>query len=177
MRFQDALFHKHGQSSFDEVFNRPPVSTQQILHPDEYLENRKPTEPEPPSLKTELGKDARHFRVLAEGSLGEFDHSVLLRQYLTEREGTQAASHWRGGSYRLLEHKRGKYPVLTYSSDWDSADSARTFFLLYQRVLKGKWKKMDVAEQTASDVTGRGDSGRFHLNLSGSTVQSIEGLR
>src|SRR5437899_1502745 len=36
MRFQDALFHKHGQRSFDEVFVKPPVSTQQILHPDEY---------------------------------------------------------------------------------------------------------------------------------------------
>jgi hypothetical protein len=177
MRFQDALFHKHGQPSFDEVFSRPPVSTQQILHPDEYVAGRKPTEPEPPSLATELGKDARQFRVLAEGSLGEFDHSVLLRQYLTEKEGTQASSHWRGGSYRLLEHKRDKYPVLAYGSDWDSPDSARTFFLLYQRVLKGKWKKMDVSAHTESEVSGRGDSGRFHLRLSGSAVQSIEGLR
>src|SRR5207249_1857447 len=43
MRFQDALFHKLGQPSFDQVFRRPPVSTQQILHPDEYVAGLKPT--------------------------------------------------------------------------------------------------------------------------------------
>ncbi len=177
MRFQDALFHKLGRPSFDQVFARPPVSTQQILHPEDYIAGKKPTEPEPPPLTPELGKEARRFQVLAEGSLGEFDHSVLLRQYVTEKEGTQAASHWRGGSYRLFEHKREKYPVLNYISDWDSPESARAFFILYQRVMRGKWKKMDVATQSDAGVSGTGDTGRFHLRLSGSTVQSIEGMR
>ena len=173
MRFQDTLFHKLGRESFDLVFTRPPLSTQQILHPQTYLDNQKPTEPDPPST----GVDKKHFRVLVEGTLGEFDHSVLLRQYVNEKEGTQAASHWRGASYRLYEHKREKYPVLTYSSEWNSPQAARAFFALYQRVLKGKWKKYEVAERSPEKISGQGDSGRFQLWLSGSMVQSIEGLR
>jgi hypothetical protein len=178
MRFQDALFHKLARQSFDEVFTRPPLSTQQILHPDAYLANTKPTEPEPPSLAPVLGKkEASRFHVLAEGSLGEFDHSVLLRQFISEKEGVAAASHWRGGSYRLYEHKRERFPVLAYVSDWDSPASARHFFAMYQRVLKGKWKKMSVAAHSNDEVSGSGDSGRFQLRVSDSTVQSIEGLR
>jgi hypothetical protein len=173
MRFQDALFHKLGRESFDEVFTRPPLSTQQIIHPGAYMDNKKPTDPEPPLP----GADKKKFRVLADGSLGEFDHSVLLRQYVNEKEGAEAASHWRGGSYRLYEHKHDKYNVLTYSSEWDSPKAAQSFFTLYQRVLKGKWKKLEVAERSKDQVSGSGDSGRFQLTISGSIVQSIEGLR
>lgn len=181
MRFQDAVFHKLGREGFDEVFLRAPLDTQQILHPADYFSNKKPADVDAPSLETMVGnKEARRFRVLVEGTLGEFDFSVLLRQYVSERTGAAAASHWRGSAYRLYEHKRDKYPVLTFTSAWDSNQSAQTFFRLYQAVMKGKWEKMTGVTSTqdgeASVLTGIGDSGRFRLSVSGATVQSIEGL-
>jgi len=182
LKFQDVIFHKLGRTAFDQVFTRAPASTQQILHPDAYLEDKKPLDPEPPSLEAFLGKkETKRFRILAEGSLGEFDHSVLLRQFVSEKEGTSAASHWRGGAFRLYENKREKFPVLTYASDWDSPESAHRFFELYQRVMKGRWKKMDLDPSAdnaaAAKITGSGDTGRFTLWVAGSTVQSVEGMR
>jgi hypothetical protein len=178
MRFQDVLFHKLGRMAFDQVFNRPPRTTQQILHTSTYLEDEKPTEPEPPSLAAEVGKkETKQFKLLAEGSVGELDHSILIRQFTSEREGRAASAHWRGGAFRLYEHKQSKYPVLAYASEWDSAEAARAYFKLYQRVLHGKWKKIEVAKQSASEVTGSGDSGRFRVRLDGSKVLSLEGLR
>ena len=67
---------------------------------------------------------------------------LLLRQYIGESEGREAATHWRGGVYRLYEHKQAKYPVLAHSSEWDSPEAARAFFDLYQRVLRAKWKRL-----------------------------------
>jgi len=177
MRFQDEVFHRLGRPGFDAVFTRPPRSTQQILHPDSYVSDKLPTAPEPPRLGPLLGKNVRQFRLLAEGVVGEFDHAVLLRQYAGNHENAEAATRWRGGSFRLWEHKREKYPVLAYTSEWDSPDAARAYFALYQRILKGKWKKMEVTAQTGEEVSGAGDNGRFQLRLSGSLVQSIEGLR
>ena len=174
MRFQNAVYRKLGRQSFDQVFTHPPVSTQQIIHPEAYLAGKKPSEPDPPPLPHAIVKS---FRILAEGSVGEFDHSVLLRQYVGEKEGSAAASHWHGGTFRLYEHKQEKYPVLAYTSEWDTPESARVYFTLYQRVLKGKWKKMDVAARSDGEISGRGDSGHFELRLSGATVHSIEGLR
>ena len=88
-----------------------------------------------------------------------------------------AAAHWRGGVYRLYEHKQAKYPVLAHSSEWDSPEAARTFFELYQRVLRAKWKKLEIATSSAVQVTGTGDNGRFSLRLDGATVHSIEGIQ
>ncbi len=174
MKFQDAVFKKSGQKSFDEIFNRPPRSTQQILHPEAYLEDEKPVDPDPPALSKSMLKQ---FRVLNDGSVGELDHSMLLRQFVGEKEGRAAASRWRGGSFRLYENKRDKYPLLTYASEWSSPDAARHFFTLYQRVMKGKWKEMKVTERGPDHVYGKGDSGRFELRLSGTSVTFIEGLR
>jgi len=174
LRFQDAVFRKMGRAAFDEVFKRAPLSTQQILHPDAYLDEKKPVDPEAPSLEKQ---QARPFRVFAEGSLGEFDLSVLLRQYVGEKEGADAAAHWRGSSYRLYEHKREKYHVLTFRSEWDSEESGRKFCELYQQVMKGRWKKMDDLQTAGSQITGVGDSGKFRLTCEGSIVESIEGLR
>ena len=67
--------------------------------------------------------------------------------------------------------------MLAHSSEWDSPEAARTFFKLYQRVLRGKWKKLEIASSSPGGVTGFGDNGRFSLRLDGDTVHSIEGIQ
>ncbi len=177
MRFQDAVYRQLGTAAFERVFRDPPRSTQHIMHPETYLAGRMPAKPSLPRLKEAAGKEARHFRTLADGDVGEFDYGVLLRQYIGESEGRAAATHWRGGVYRLYEHKKTKYPVLAHSSEWDSPQAAQAFFDLYQRVLRAKWKKMEIASSSPGEVTGLGDDGRFSLRLDGATVQSIEGIQ
>jgi hypothetical protein len=176
--FEDAVFRKLGRAGFDEVFAHPPQSTQEILHPEAYFEGKGPSMPDAPELMPLLGKQgAGQFRVLTDGALGEFDFSALLRQYTTEREGAAAAAHLKGASFKLYEHKREKYPVLAFATEWDSPEAARTFFELYRRVMQGKWKKLEVTSESESVLSGSGDSGKFELRFSGSSVQSIEGFR
>lgn len=182
LRFCDAVYRKLGRGGFDAVFERAPLSTQQILHPDLYFSNEKPAEPDPQTAKQTFGADAKHYRVLAEGSLGELDFSILLRQFVGQKEGAAAARHWRGGTFRLYEDKRDRHPVLDFVAEWDSAAAAHEFFLLYQRVLKGKWKQFHPAMSQASGaastlLSGAGDSGQFRLSAGGTKVESIEGLR
>ncbi len=176
-RFQDAVFRKLGREAFEAVFAQGPRSTQQILHPMAYFDMTAPATIEPLGLAKIFGKQAAQFRPIIEGAVGEFDHAILLRQYVGESEGAEAAQHWRAGWFRLYENKKEAYPVLSYVSQWDSPEAARAYFGLYQRVLKGKWKKMEVASATPAEVSGSGDSGRFTIRLSGTSVQSIEGLR
>jgi hypothetical protein len=176
-RFQDAVYRKMGREAFEAVFARGPRSTQQILHPAAYFDQKVPATIEPLGLDKIAGKQASQFHAVIEGAVGEFDHAILLRQYIGLSESVEPARHWRGGWFRLYEHKKENYPVLSYISQWDSPQAAQTYFGLYQRVLKGKWKKMEVTSATDTEVTGIGDSGRFTVRISGATVQSIEGLR
>jgi hypothetical protein len=176
-RFQDAVFHRFGMKGFDEVFERSPASTQQILHAMDYFDKLAPKAPELPKLATELGAAARDYRDLIGGSVGEFDHEILLQQYTDRTTAQAAATHWRGGEFRVYENKKESAPILLYASEWDSPESAQNFFSLYERVLLGKWKHMQVDSRTPTEIKGTGDSGRFVVRIAGTGVQSIEGLK
>lgn len=109
--------------------------------------------------------------------MGELDFQILLEQYAGKDAAQRIPRHWRGGNYALYESKADRKPLLTYTAEWDSAESARDFFEAYRKsVLPKKWKKLEIRDQTVSSCAGIGDSGSFVLSLNGSTVSSMEGL-
>jgi hypothetical protein len=172
MVFQDAIFKADGQAAFAEVFEKAPVSTQQILHPDKYLHPVTPASPAPPAPPR-----PKEYRELAAGNVGEFDHSILLRQYLGPGEAEKIVGHWKGGSYRLLERKRDRDShLLCYAVEWDSAEVAQAYFEQYEKVLRGKWKIMEVRTRASDKLTGTGDYGGFVVRREGNRVTSLEGL-
>jgi hypothetical protein len=170
MLFQNALVKASGVESFSDVFRKPPVSTQQILHPDKYFAHVEPTTPSVPEPKL------KGFKSLVGGSLGELEHSILLEQYVSKDRATAIAPHWRGCSFEVREQgKRGR-SVLLYVSEWDSEESARDYFAAYLEVLRKKWKKITIDAEATEQVTGTGDDGRFELRRKGALVTSVEGL-
>ncbi len=168
--FQQAVFQKMGQAGFAELFRRPPVSTQQVLHPDKYFDKVTPSSPAEPQLPSSKG-----FSSVIDGSLGELDFSILLRQYEGKEKAAEVAPHLRGGAYRVWERKADKRAVLAFAAEWDSPETARKFLQLYQDVLRHKWKRFEP-HGTGDHVEGAGDDGNFVLTLSGAVVTSLEGL-
>jgi hypothetical protein len=171
MLFQHAVIEKKDQAAFAEVFRRPPVSSQQILHPEKYFAGVAPADPKCPKVKA-----GERYDTLTEGTIGELDHEILLREHIGEEESKALAPKWTGGKYRVLEHKKDKRVVLSYVSQWESPEAAREYFALYRRVLAKKWKKMEVAAENEASLSGRGDDGEFLVRLDGERVSSLEGL-
>lgn len=171
LRFQHAVIERLGQAGFAEVFRKPPVSTQQVIDPKKYFDGVEPTDPPLPSIR-----GGRAYRELASGALGEFDHDLLLRQYAGKEAAAALPPKWRGGKYRVLEHKRNRRTVLLYVADWADEAAAKEYFALYRKVLAGKWKKLEVAAESESRIEGRGDPGAFRTAREGSRVASVEGL-
>ncbi len=169
MRFQQAMVERYGREAFSRVFRQPPVSTQQVLHPEKYLAGAAPADPPLPRFS------GRGYKELAGGHLGELDHAILIEQYAGKEASAETAPHWRGGRYILRENARQERLVLAYASQWDTPKAARRFFGLYRRILEGKWKRMTVAEDTPERLTGEGDDGRFVVELRGTVVSSLEG--
>ncbi len=170
MLFQHAVVQRDGNDAFAEVFRHPPVSTQQIMHPDKYFASLKPTDPALPDPKL------HGYKGLVGGSLGELEHQILLEQFGGKEEAADLAPHWRGCNFELLENKKAGRVVLLYVAEWDSEESARRYFAAYRALLHKKWKKMTVTSEDAGAVTGTGDDGRFELRLKGALVTSMEGL-
>ncbi len=171
MTFQNALLEHDGDRAFSEVFRDPPVSSQQILHPEKYFKHVKPADPELPDPKLPHG-----YKGLVGGSLGEMEHGILLEQYLGKERSAAIAPHWRGSVFELDENKKLGRVVLRYAVEWDSEDSARQYFSAYQEILRKKWKKVTFSPESPDAVTGEGDDGRFELRRNGAVVTSVEGL-
>jgi hypothetical protein len=169
VRFQHAVFEKMGKAAFREVFANPPVSTQQILHPEKYFARAVPAETPLPKHPLPRG-----YKTLVEGMVGELDHRILVEQYAGRAEAAAIAPQWRGGRFRLSE--KGKQIVLSYSSAWEDAGAARRYFEAYRKVLQGKWKSMAIDSETPGAIRGRGDSGAFVTSIEGNVVTSVEGL-
>jgi hypothetical protein len=172
MTFQDALFRKLGREAFSEVFEHPPVSTQQVIHPEKYLAHQEPRLPTVPRVP-----DEKQFRKLAEGTLGEFDYRALLEPAAGKEEARTLAAHLGGSRYVLLEHKRERYPVLSVASTWDSPEQAKKFFELYRQVIQKKSKVFEADHDDQMVLTGRADAGFFRVTLVEDRVESLEGLK
>lgn len=166
--FQQALFARWGKLSFSHVFKQPPISTQQILHPELYFSGKQPVHVTLPNLKK--------MHRLVGGELGELEHSILLRQFTTDVEARAVSPHWRGARYQLWEDKRTERVALVYRSAWDTDEAASQFFGLYRQVLNKKLKGLAVSAETANRYAGKAEDGYFAVELTGAVVTSREGL-
>ncbi|HEX4759761.1 MAG TPA: hypothetical protein VH256_03130 [Thermoleophilaceae bacterium] len=98
-QFVDALVrYARGWKLVNSAFKtRPPLSTQQILHPLDYVRNLKP---KPPRLQVRPLLGPAWRRVDA-GDLGEFDTRQLLLHGTLPPRAAQIAAAWRGGTFEL----------------------------------------------------------------------------
>ncbi|HZQ56127.1 MAG TPA: hypothetical protein VFB14_28305 [Bryobacteraceae bacterium] len=169
--FFDAVYKKMGNRAFSEVFIHPPLDSSQIMHPERYFAHQKPLSPELPKLALK-----NQGKQLTDGTVGEFDHEMLLWQYLGQAKATALAPHLRGGNFKVIAAGKQHKPVLEYVSVWDSPEQATNFFAAYEQILHRKWKHCDVSTSNSSTLAGTGDDGYFVAHRTGSTVSSVEGL-
>lgn len=169
--FQQAVVERLGKDAFAEVLRRPPSSTQQIIHPEKYLDRIEPAAVRLPELSAAAG-----YKQIIEGTLGEVDFRVLIQQFGNLEDARRIAALWRGGRFDLQERKKDGGLLLRLASEWESPQAARDFARAYRKVLAGKWKKYAPAKDSEALVYGAGDDGRFYLRLEGTRVESVEGM-
>src|ERR1700719_332189 len=87
------------------IFQNPPVSTQQIMHPELYLSNVKPEAVALPDWKNLAPDD---WKLLEENVLGEFGLGEVLKQFLGQQRADMISSAWKGDRYALFESAKSK---------------------------------------------------------------------
>ncbi len=143
LAFQQAVVEKLGDRGFAEVFQRPPMSSREVLHPEVYFNRAKTPKIGAPRVKG-------GFDEVIAGEFGEFDLHILVRQSTDEETADKLAPRWRAGHYRVYERKSDKHAVLAFALEFDEEAAAREFRDLYeQKILPGKRKRSggNVVEQ------------------------------
>ncbi|HZG46535.1 MAG TPA: hypothetical protein VEZ41_09765, partial [Allosphingosinicella sp.] len=119
MSFMADMFRAGGFPLMNAVFARPPVSTEQVLHPSKYLEGDLP-------LPVRAPEAPPGYRVLSTERMGELQTRVLLAGCAGHAAAVRAAAGWGGDTFRVLGGPDRRVAVL-WSTRWDSIEDAAEF--------------------------------------------------
>jgi hypothetical protein len=168
-KFQQAVYLHDGKTAFARVFRDPPVSTAQIMHPPRYFAHAALASPT-------LPKPVQHAKPFVKGAMGELETRILLEQYVSAGLAETLGPKLKGSDYRLDETKAPHRLTLVYASEWSDNDSAAEYFAAYQKVLRGKWKILEVTGDSSVRFSGKSEDGYFSLTRAGNRVLSEEGF-
>ena len=124
-----------GWPGLHKVFERPPASTQQIMHPDLYLKGVMPATVALPPLDKIV---PRGWKKLDENLLGEFGLNEVLKQFIGQKRADDLAASWVGDKYAIFERQPGGQTLLVIRLRLASDEDAARFFGGYSEVLEKK---------------------------------------
>ncbi|TET86816.1 MAG: hypothetical protein E3J34_03060 [Dehalococcoidia bacterium] len=127
LNFVMALIEQDGWDVVDQAYSDPPQSTEQILHPEKYLERDEPQAIEMPDLENALGGG---WKQVDSDVLGEFNIRIYLETFVDTAEAATAAEGWDGDRYVYLKDTDDR-KLLVLNSLWDSVSDSQEFFDAY----------------------------------------------
>jgi hypothetical protein len=138
---------KNDWAQAERLYTDPPQSTEQILHPEKWLERDEPVrielpEPAPAALDG--------WALLDSNVLGEVQWRIVFNEHELNARSAALAAGWDGDRYAVLE-RDGDLLLLLYTV-WDSEAEAAEFAAGYEELLAVKYAGVD--EPTAIDVRG-----------------------
>ncbi len=164
-----------GWTDLKLLFERPPVSTQQILHPDLYLKN---VAPEKVALPAWKGLVPAEWKLLEENVLGEFGLEEVLKQFLGPDRADRLSPAWAGDRYAVFEDPKTKDLSLVMYLALDNDEDAARFLGQYSEALELKYAtrrelfRRPNFFQFQTDVVGRG----VYLRCVGAKCLAVEGF-
>jgi hypothetical protein len=120
---------KEGQTEWEKVdalFDNPPRSTEQILHPEKSRDKESPKEVELPDLSP-LGEG---WSIQEEDVLGELSLNLLIEPFTGYAIASRAADGWGGDRYALLSGAE-EQSALVLRIIWDKSSEADQFWGLW----------------------------------------------
>lgn len=172
LSFSVAILKPAGWSAVSDVFAKPPVSTQQIMHPAFYKSGKVAAPVELPALEKLLGSN---WRKLDENAMGEFGWKEVLKQFLGEENGKSIASAWDGDRYAIYEQKDTKDLVLFARLRLDSEEHAGRFFTNYADALLKKYQLQTSPARTSGFFSFETPAGGVFLRCFGVDCITLEG--
>jgi len=128
LKFVKALYAEGGWQGVNHAYENPPVTTEQIMHPEKYFINETSRLVEAPAVTIEDWQKMKNER------FGEYFILVMLENWLPSTEAARAAGGWGGDNFTYYE--RGDDYLLTWNITWDSVEDASEFVDSFQKIMR-----------------------------------------
>ena len=172
LTFSAAVMKNSGWAALPGVFEKPPVSTQQILHPALYRSGKTPANITLPVLEKILGES---WSKLDENIMGEFGWKEVLKQFLDADRAKTMAAAWQGDRYAVFEQKQTRNLILVARLRLDSEEHAARFFGQYSEALEKKHPERSNLFRRANFFSFDSPEGGVFLNCFGAECVTLEG--
>ena len=132
LRFVHELLRDGGYRRVDQVYKRPPATSEQILHPEKYASGELPNSGENDARlaieqltakKVELESEKPEYS----DRFGEFFVATLLGTWIPSDKASSGSHGWNGDQALLFKQKNGK-EAFAWVTHWDSVADGEEFF-------------------------------------------------
>lgn len=130
MIFTLSVAAQEGWPSVHQAYQDPPLSTEQIMHPDKYLDPNSRDVPRRVLIPDCSGSMGEAWKHLGGNCLGELQTTILFKKVVG---GSRAAEGWDGDRYEVYQRDDGKLAML-WVSVWDSQEDAQEFEIAYRKM-------------------------------------------
>jgi len=165
--FVEYLYEQDGYDTVDLAYQNPPVTTEQILHPEKYP-NDIPQSIALPDLIDVLGKE---WRLYDQNVMGEWYTFLILNQayeegyQLSERTASKAAEGWGGDSYAVYLNENSDDVVFIMEATWDSPGDSEEFAQAFENYADLRWG--DSKDEIDGSPTWQGENNSIVLIRAG----------
>ena len=149
--FVQELYDEGGYEAVDAAFLDPPVSTEQILHPEKYPDDA-PMQVTLPDLTETLGDP---WTLFDQNIMGEWYTFLILNKghdesiQLTESLAMDAAEGWGGDAYAIYLNENTDETIFIMDTRWDTVGDADEFVDAFYQYANGRWSSLSM---TLSDA-------------------------
>jgi len=130
--------HRVARTDWDAVarlYSDPPQSSEQILHPEKYLNRDPPVAVEFQGF--ESSTLLQDWTLLDSNVIGEFQWRIIFDEFEMSDRSARVAAGWDGD--RFAVYQRGDRLLLLLYTVWDSGSDASDFALAYRELLDRKY--------------------------------------
>ena len=184
LAFEQAVLTRAGvDAAFSKALQRPPSSSHEILHPDDYLQHAPVSLLTMPDIHGLLDRDWEPYDV---GVMGELDARIITELFGGQEISAPVTEEWDGGIYYAAQRRsataaqkaaKGSIGVL-YLSQWKNHDSARSFMNIYAGALPRKYdsiKPVTFQDGDADHLLFTTEDSDVWLSLDDNSVFIAEG--
>jgi len=141
LRFAHALLRHGGYAAIDKAYAKPPTTSRQILHPDEFLSaSFTPSIPE----VSELAGYSKDHQPEYLDTLGEFAISAILSSVQSSKsDAATAARGWVGDRLGIFPAQNGER-LISWVTRWESDADANEFYSAYKKMLEARYSLKQV---------------------------------
>jgi hypothetical protein len=169
---QEFLKAHTGWADLKLLFENPPVSTQQIMHPKLYLQGVKPVAVALPKWKHVV---PRSWKLLDENVMGEFGLQEVLKQFLGPVRAQAISPAWTGDRYAVFEDSKTGDTPLIFKLMLDNSEHATKFFNEYSAALEKKYAPETDVHSASQFLQFQTSTGSVYLRCVADECLDVEG--